>query len=63
MAKESRGAFQYLNYAASWQNPLASYGAWEMENRRRMTKKYDPRGLLRRQVVGRFKLFSTSAYS
>ncbi|OCK89397.1 uncharacterized protein K441DRAFT_699941 [Cenococcum geophilum 1.58] len=48
--------FQYLNYAASWQNPLASYGAREMENGRRMARKYYYRGLFQRQVVGGFIL-------
>ena len=49
--------FQYLNYTVSWQNPLASYGARETEDRRRMARKYYPKGLFQRQAVGGFKLY------
>ncbi|KUI67310.1 Bifunctional solanapyrone synthase [Cytospora mali] len=59
MASERKTAleFVYLNYAAAFQDPIASYGE---ENRRRLqevSRKYDPQGLFQKAVPGGFKLF------
>jgi hypothetical protein len=48
--------FQYLNYAALSQAPLASYGAENFEFLKRVSKKYDPRALFQNRVPGGFKL-------
>lgn len=49
--------FKYLNYAANFQNPLASYGQDNVANLRKVSKKYDPTGLFQTGVPGGFKLF------
>jgi hypothetical protein len=49
--------YKYLNFAASFQDPLASYGAEEVEMLRRVARKYDPAGVFQTQVPGGFKLF------
>jgi hypothetical protein len=49
--------YKYLNFAASFQEPLASYGADELEKLKTVAKKYDPRGVFQTQVPGGFKLF------
>ena len=48
---------QYLNYAAEWQDPIASYGAAEKKRLQRVSKKYDPAGIFQKAVPGGFKLF------
>lgn len=59
MASERKTAleFVYINYAATFQDPIASYGK---ENKRRLqevSRKYDPQGLFQKAVPGGFKLF------
>ncbi|KAF5873791.1 putative fad- protein [Botrytis fragariae] len=49
-------SFKYLNYAASWQNPLGSYGDKGKENLLSVKKTYDPQGLFQKGVPGGFKL-------
>ena len=49
--------FEYLNYADSSQNPIASYGADNVRRLRAMSRKYDPHGVFQRQVPGGFKLW------
>ena len=48
---------EYLNYAASWQDPIASYGASEKKRLQRVSRKYDPAGIFQKAVPGGFKLF------
>ncbi|KAF5987257.1 6-hydroxy-D-nicotine oxidase [Fusarium coicis] len=47
--------FQYLNYAATYQRPLESYGDGELEFLESVSKKYDPAQILQKRVGG-FKL-------
>jgi FAD binding domain len=48
--------YLYLNYAASWQNPIASYGAASVSSLQAASKKYDPNGVFQKVVPGGFKL-------
>ncbi|KAK4032371.1 FAD-binding domain-containing protein [Parachaetomium inaequale] len=48
--------FQYLNYAAPYQTPLASYGADSVKFLQRVSRKYDPLALFQARVPGGFKL-------
>ncbi|MCJ1324768.1 hypothetical protein MMC10_001430 [Thelotrema lepadinum] len=48
--------FEYLNYADSSQDPIASYGAKNVARLRATSGKYDPRGVFQKQVPGGFKL-------
>ncbi|KAI1751032.1 putative oxidoreductase [Xylaria castorea] len=48
--------FQYLNYAASWQDPIASYGAESVRRMRKVAREVDPHGVFTHQVPGGFKL-------
>ena len=50
-------SYKYLNYAANFQNPIASYGQGSVANLRQVSKKYDPTGLFQTSVPGGFKLF------
>jgi hypothetical protein len=47
----------YLNYAASWQDPISGYGAANKAQLQAVSKKYDPSGVFQTQVPGGFKLF------
>ena len=49
--------YLYLNYAASWQDPLSGYGAAQKAKLQAVSKKYDPKGVFQKQVSGGFKLF------
>ncbi|KAI1402647.1 hypothetical protein F4819DRAFT_495927 [Hypoxylon fuscum] len=58
---ETRGtsvAHKYLNYAATFQDPIGSYGAENTEKLRRASEKFDPEGLFQKGVLGGWKLFS-----
>jgi hypothetical protein len=48
--------YLYLNYAASWQDPIASYGQASVKYLRSMGSKYDPTGFFQKKVPGGFKL-------
>ncbi|ROT42886.1 putative oxidoreductase [Sodiomyces alkalinus F11] len=48
--------FIYLNYAASWQDPIASYGSANVARLRRVRARYDPLKLFTKNVPGGFKL-------
>ncbi|KAF7586372.1 hypothetical protein BBP40_009018 [Aspergillus hancockii] len=48
--------FVYLNYAAPWQNPLASYKSKSVARLQRVSQEVDPKGLFRLNVPGGFKL-------
>lgn len=47
--------FEFANYAASYQSPMASYGAENLEFMKEVSEKYDPTGLFQR-AVGGYKL-------
>ncbi|KAI4608051.1 hypothetical protein J4E83_009234 [Alternaria metachromatica] len=49
--------YKYLNFAASFQDPLGSYGGVELGRIREVARKYDPTGVFQTQVPGGFKLF------
>lgn len=49
--------YLYLNYAASWQDPLSGYGDEQKAKLQDVSKKYDPKGVFQKQVSGGFKLF------
>lgn len=48
--------YLYLNYAAAWQNPFASYGQASMANLRQIRRDYDPRKIFTVNKPGGFKL-------
>ncbi|RAH78668.1 putative oxidoreductase [Aspergillus japonicus CBS 114.51] len=48
--------FKYLNYAAQWQDPIASYGDDSVEQLWRVSRAVDPEGVFQHQVPGGFKL-------
>ncbi|KAI1778217.1 FAD-binding domain-containing protein [Hypoxylon cercidicola] len=50
--------FIYLNYAASFQDPIASYGAKNKQKLQDVSRSYDPDGLFQKGVPGGFKLFT-----
>ncbi|KAL3451767.1 hypothetical protein BJX65DRAFT_266833 [Aspergillus insuetus] len=47
--------FLYLNYAADWQDPIASYGEESVERLKKLSGEVDPRGVFRDGVKG-FKI-------
>ena len=49
--------YKYLNFAASFQDPLGSYGGVELEKMKKAARRYDPTGIFQKQVPGGFKLF------
>jgi hypothetical protein len=48
--------WQYLNYADSYQDPLASYGADNVEKIRAAARKFDPQGIFQTKAPGGFKI-------
>lgn len=48
--------FIYLNYAHSTQNPLAGYGAENLQKLKRTSEKYDPKGIFQTAAPGGFKI-------
>lgn len=48
--------YLYLNYAAQWQDPIASYGRASDEKLVAVQKKYDPHRVFTDRVPGGFKL-------
>ena len=58
-ATKKAGAFnryRYLNYAASWQDPLSGYGEDSLQRLQSVSKKYDPVQLFQRNCPGGFKV-------
>ncbi|PWY87378.1 putative oxidoreductase [Aspergillus heteromorphus CBS 117.55] len=53
---EAYHPFVYLNYAAPWQDPIASYGPESVERLRRVAWDVDPRGVFTANVPGGFKI-------
>lgn len=49
--------WQYLNYAANFQDPINGYGAANKAKLRKVSRKYDPLGVFQKGVPGGFKLF------
>lgn len=48
--------FVYLNYAAAWQDPIASFGSKSVERLKKVRKDVDPKGVFRLNVPGGFKI-------
>ncbi|KAJ5288198.1 oxidoreductase FAD-binding protein [Penicillium angulare] len=48
--------YVYPNYAAEWQDPIASYGAEAVEKLRRVSREVDPEGVFRKIVPRGFKI-------
>lgn len=48
--------FKYMNYAASWQNPITSYGESSVSNLTTVSERYDPFRFFQTRVPGGFKL-------
>jgi hypothetical protein len=48
--------YKYLNFAASFQDPLASYGEKSLRTLKKVAHKYDPKGVFQTHVPGGFKL-------
>lgn len=48
--------FVYLNYAAQWQDPIASYGPENVARLRQISREVDPTGVFQRLVPGGFKI-------
>ncbi|KUJ19297.1 FAD-binding domain-containing protein, partial [Mollisia scopiformis] len=48
--------FVYLNYAASWQKPITSYGEVNVDRLLRVRNEYDPRRVFTKYVPGGFKI-------
>lgn len=61
-ASQNAGAYnkyKYLNYAASWQNPIAGYGQGNQQKLQAVSKRYDPIGLFQNSCPGGFKVFGS----
>lgn len=55
----SLGAYDpyiYLNYAAPWQDPIASYGEDKVQGLRALRSRVDPMGVFTKRVPGGFKI-------
>jgi hypothetical protein len=52
--------YLYLNYADKKQNPLASYGAANVEKMKAAAMKYDPHGIFQNMMPGGFKISKLS---
>lgn len=52
--------FKYLNYAAAFQDPIASYGVASQMALQAVSRKYDPQGFFQTGVPGGFKLFGNN---
>ncbi|KAM0251659.1 hypothetical protein ACHAQJ_008073, partial [Trichoderma viride] len=48
--------FVYANYAAPWQNSIASYAKESVERLKRVRERVDPNGVFTHRVTGAFKL-------
>lgn len=56
VAKKTSVDYIFMNYAASFQDPISSYGAENKRKLQEVSKKYDPEGLFQKNVPGGFKL-------
>ncbi|RYP77638.1 hypothetical protein DL771_001006 [Monosporascus sp. 5C6A] len=50
--------FLYLNYAAKWQDPIATYGNESVQQLRELRAKVDPKGGFMHLIPGAFKIRS-----
>lgn len=48
--------YLYLNYAAPWQDPIASYGLDSVQQLQRVSRDVDPTGIFKRMMPGGFKI-------
>jgi hypothetical protein len=48
--------WQFMNYADAYQDPLASYGAENVEKIRAAAQKFDPEGIFQTKAPGGFKI-------
>jgi hypothetical protein len=48
--------FVYMGYAATWQDPISSYGSEAVERLRRVQKQNDPTSFSTRLVPGGFQI-------
>ncbi|KAL4802130.1 putative oxidoreductase [Aspergillus unguis] len=48
--------FKYMNYAAEYQDPIASYGKESVEFLKKVRREYDPHGVFHKDVPGGFKI-------
>jgi hypothetical protein len=48
--------YLYLNYAASWQDPISTYGAESVQQLQKLRARVDPNGVFTRLVPGGFKV-------
>jgi hypothetical protein len=48
--------YKYLNYAASFQDPISGYGDKTVKELKATAKKYDPQGFFQNVVKGGYKL-------
>ncbi|KAH8424888.1 FAD-binding oxidoreductase [Aspergillus melleus] len=53
---EAYHPFVYLNYAAQWQDPIASYGPKSVDMLRRVSRELNPTGVFRQMMPGGFKI-------
>lgn len=58
-SKDGLVAWQFLNYADSSQDPLASYGSDNVEKIRAAARKFDPQGIFQTKAPGGFKISKT----
>lgn len=49
-------SWQFMNYADAYQDPLASYGADNVEKIRAAARKFDPQGIFQTKAPGGFKI-------
>lgn len=49
-------SWKFLNYADSYQDPLASYGSANVEKIRAAARKFDPEGVFQTKAPGGFKI-------
>ena len=50
-------SYKYLDYAWDFQNTIQSYGSDNVEMLKKVSLKYDPKGMFQKNVPGGFKLF------
>ncbi|KAF2789702.1 FAD-binding domain-containing protein [Melanomma pulvis-pyrius CBS 109.77] len=48
--------YKYLNYAATWQDPISGYGVATVKEMKSTAAKYDPNGFFQKVVRGGYKL-------
>jgi hypothetical protein len=55
-SKDGLVSWKFLNYADSYQDPLASYGSANVEKIRAAARKFDPNGVFQTKAPGGFKI-------